>query len=100
MTTQQFQARWISKKKADEVRKTGALRKGVLLDSFNGIIIVEPVGSNLGDGDVMPPETADYELRPVWCYGSKSKLTEARKLLDLDLEPASSTKLAETLEVA
>lgn len=99
MSTQQYQARWISKKRADEVRKTGAIRKGVLLDSFNGIIIVEPVGSNLGDGEVMSLDAADYELRPVWVYVAKSKLGEARKLLGLSLDPESSTNLASALEV-
>jgi hypothetical protein len=32
-------------------------------------------------------ETADYELRPEWCTGSKARLREARKLLGLEMEP-------------
>jgi hypothetical protein len=83
------QARWVSKKRLSELRKSGELSRGLLLDSINGWIIVEPVGSNLGDGDVMAPDTADYELSPVWCPGSKAKLKEARRLLGLsaELEP-------------
>lgn len=91
--THTYQARWMSKQRLDSLRKTGQLAQGVLLESFNGYIMVEPVGADLGDGDVMPVETADYELRPVWCTGAKAKLREARKLLGLEAEEIESGRL-------
>jgi hypothetical protein len=81
-----YQARWISKRRLDAVRKSGAITRGVVLDSFNGFLIVEPVGGELGDGPVLTREEADYELRPVWCAGSKAKLKEARRRLGLTAE--------------
>jgi hypothetical protein len=83
------QARWVSKQRLSELRKSGELSRGLLLDSYNGWIIIEPAESELGDGDILSAETADYELSPVWCPGSKAKLKEARKLLGLsaELEP-------------
>lgn len=81
-----YQARWISKERLRQLRKSGSLGKGLLLDSFNGWIIVEPAGSELGDGEIMSAETADYELQPVWCPGSPAKLKEARRLVGLEAE--------------
>jgi hypothetical protein len=81
-----FQARRISKRRADELKKSGALGNALLLDTFNGIIIIEPVGSNLGDGDILSPEEADYELQPVWHLGPRSVLREARKRVGLEAE--------------
>jgi hypothetical protein len=80
---QKYQARWISKRRLHAVRKTNLSGKGLILDSFNGFLIVEPVGSDLGDGPVLTQEEADYELRPVWCSGTKARLREARELLGL-----------------
>ena len=82
-----YQARWISKDRLREIRKTGSLSQGLLLDSFNGWIMIEPAGRDLGDGEIMSAETADYELDPAWCPGSKAKLKVARKLLGLAEEP-------------
>jgi hypothetical protein len=83
---EQFQARRISKRRADEVKKSGFLGRSLLINTFNGIIIIEPVGSNLGDGDVLSPEEADYELQPVWHLGPKTMLREARKRVGLESE--------------
>jgi hypothetical protein len=58
----------------------------MLLDSYNGFLIVEPAGSNLGDGEVLAPEAANYELSAAWCPGSRVRLTEARRLLGLKVE--------------
>jgi hypothetical protein len=82
----QFQARRISKPRADEVKKSSALGRGMLLDTFNGIILIEPLDSNLGDGDILSPQEADYELQPVWHLGPKTRLREARKRLGLEAE--------------
>ncbi len=81
---QPFQARRISKRRADEVKKSGALGRSLLLDTFNGIIIIEPMESQLGDGDWLSADEADYELQPVWHLGPKTKLREARKRLGLE----------------
>jgi len=82
----EFQARRISKRRADEVKKSGNLGRALLMNTFNGIIIIEPVGSNLGDGDIMSPEEADYELQPVWHLGPRTMLRDARKRLGLEAE--------------
>jgi hypothetical protein len=81
-----YQAQWISKEKVTSLRRTGALKGGIVLDSIKGFIIVQPAGSRCGDGEVLSRETADYELRPEWCTGSKPRLLEARKLLKLDAD--------------
>jgi hypothetical protein len=86
MMQSQFQARRISKQRADEVKKSPALRRALLLNTFNGIIIIEPAGSNLGDGEILSPEEADYELQPVWHLGPKTMLREARARLGLETE--------------
>jgi hypothetical protein len=78
-----YQAEWISKEKATSLRRAGALKDGILLDSIKGFIVVHPAGTRFGD-EVLSREVADYELRPEWCTGSKPKLLEARKLLKLD----------------
>ena len=83
-----YQARWISKKRLETIRKTRAVTRGVVLDSFNGFLIVEPASSNLGDGAILPRADADYELNPVWCSGPKGRLVQARHLLGLAPLPA------------
>jgi hypothetical protein len=83
----QYQARWISKEKINHLRRSGGFGRAVLVDYRTGFVIVEPVGSNLGDGEVLTPELANYELREAWCPTPKSKLVEARKLLGLNGSP-------------
>jgi hypothetical protein len=78
-----FQARWVSKQRRDNLKRTGRLGRAVLLDSLNGSLIVEPADSHLGDGHVLSREDADFELRDVWCLDAKSKLRQARELLGL-----------------
>src|SRR5688500_4190818 len=80
-----FQARRISKDRVHSLRKTGDITKGILLDSFKGFIIVEPVETKLGDGGVLTRETASFEIHPVWCQEPKEKIQEARKRLELNL---------------
>jgi hypothetical protein len=80
-----YQATWVSKQRAEHLRRIGVGR-GILLESFNGFLVVEAVGSKLGDGLVLSHQEADYELQAVWCTGPKAKLTEARRLLGLDRE--------------
>jgi len=78
-----YQIRWISKQRAESVKKAG-LGRALLLDNINGFLIVEPVGSNLGDGHVLSQREADYELQPVWCTGPKAQLRYARRRLGLE----------------
>lgn len=73
----EYQACWVSKPRADALKRKGAF----LLDSFNGIILVEPVGANQGDGAILTIDEMEYELQPVWVQESKSKLEHARRLL-------------------
>jgi hypothetical protein len=84
----QYEARRISKRRAEEVKKSGALGGAILLGTFNGFIIVEPVGANLGDGPAFSPQEADYELQPVWHLGPKATLREARGRLGLEAHSA------------
>ena len=86
-----YQARWVSKARADAVRKSLHMAGAMLLDSFNGIVIIEPLGSKLGDGPVMSSQQADYELQAVWCRESPAKIHEARKLLGLEAEVAAGS---------
>jgi hypothetical protein len=80
-----YQARRISKRRADEVKKSGASTRAILLGTFNGFIIVEPTDSAMGDGEVLSEQDADYELQPVWHLGPKATLREARRRLGLDV---------------
>jgi hypothetical protein len=50
---------------------------------------VEPVGSDLGDGDVLDATEANFELHTAWCLTTKSRLNEARKRLGLESEARS-----------
>jgi hypothetical protein len=83
---QTFQARRISKHRADEVKKSGELGRSLLLDTFNGIIVIEPLDGSLADGEPLSLQEADYELQPVWHLGPKTALREARKRLGLTAE--------------
>jgi hypothetical protein len=79
-----YKAQWISKPRADTVRKQARAGGGILLSGFNGIIVVEPKEANLGDGSVLSTLEADYEIQPVWCLEPKTKVEGARQLLGLD----------------
>lgn len=81
-----YQARWISKARMAEVKRHRDLHNAILLDTFNRAIIVEPVGADLGDGEIFSQTEADYELQPVWCVGPITKLKEARRRLGLERE--------------
>ncbi|HXG13329.1 MAG TPA: hypothetical protein VNK04_26465 [Gemmataceae bacterium] len=85
-----YEVRWISKPRADALKRSGRLGDALLLDTFNGILIVEPAGSNLGDGAVLTREEADYELQPAWFLGPKARLIEARRRLGLDASSPSA----------
>ena len=87
----QFQARWVSRDRANQLKKSGRLWQAVLLDTFNGFLIVEPVGSDMGDGPVLSPEEATFELQEVWYTGPRSKLKEARARLGLETEAPQLT---------
>jgi len=78
-----YQARWCSKTKADALRRAGD-NVAMVLDSFNGKIVVEPKGADLGDGDILSMQEADQELRPVWSLERRTKLLQARNRLGLE----------------
>jgi hypothetical protein len=86
-----YVARWIRKNRLDEVRKSGKVSRAVVLDSMQGFLIVEPAGSDLGDGEILSPEAADYEVRPEWCLNPRGKIAAARRLLGLPAETAVSS---------
>jgi hypothetical protein len=78
-----YEARRISKQRLAELRKARALGQAVVLDTYMGFLIVQPAGSNLGDGAALSEPEADYELQPVWYLGPPATLRQARKLLGL-----------------
>ena len=80
----EHQARWITKPRIEAVRKAGRMGQGILLDSVSGFIVIEPIGSDLGDGPILSPQEADYELNPAWCSESNAKLRQARRLVGLE----------------
>jgi len=79
-----YEARRISKQRLAELRKARAVGPAVVLDTYMGFIIVEPAGSNLGDGATLTEREADYELQSVWYLGPPATLRQARKLLGLE----------------
>jgi hypothetical protein len=89
-----YQARRTSKERAYSLRRSGALGQAILLDSISGFIVVEPVGSNLGDGEVLSPDVADGEVQEAWCQDPKPKIRHARQLLGLDAAPHNQPILA------
>jgi hypothetical protein len=95
MTQTGYQVRWLSKARRDELRRSRALGRAVLLDSLKGFLIVEPVGSSLGDGEILTLQEADFELSDAWCIEPQRKLREARTLLGLEPSPAGKA-IAET----
>jgi len=84
-----YQARWVSKDKAHDIKRAGPKTDAVLLDTFKGIIIVEPVGKKWGDGPVLTPSEAEFELQPAWHYGPTAKIREARIRMGFDPKPAA-----------
>jgi hypothetical protein len=86
----EYQARWTSKKQAEQVKKSGAVQKGMLLDSFKGFIIVEPKGSHLGDGPLLTPQELEAELQADWCQEPRARIAEARRRLGLHQRVAVS----------
>jgi hypothetical protein len=90
-----YHARWISKTQRNSLLRTGNVGNYVLLSSCRGFIIVEPVGSNLGDGEILSPQDAEFEMQETWCQDSKSRLEEARRrLLGGKLDTPRQTKSA------
>ena len=90
-----FQARRISKQRIDFLRKSGRMKDAIVLDSFSGFLIVEPFGSDLGDGEVLDATEANCELNTAWCLTTKSRLNEARKRLGLESEAPSGAMALE-----
>jgi hypothetical protein len=84
-----YRACWVSRARAAALKRAGALAPALLLDTFNGLILVEPEASVLADGAVLSSEEADYELQPVWFIGPKVLLRQARQWLGLDRQSAS-----------
>jgi hypothetical protein len=80
----EFEARWISKQRLEALRKAKKLGGTLVLDTYNGFLIVQPADSDLGDGAGLTREEADYELQPVWFLGPRSELREARRKLGLE----------------
>jgi hypothetical protein len=78
-----FQARWASKDRAEALRRAG---QGMILDSFNGFIVIELTGSRLADGDVLSAQEADFELQPAWCLEKPTRLRQARRMIGLEIE--------------
>jgi hypothetical protein len=89
-----FQARWISRERATRLKRAGSLGHAILLDTFNGFLVIEPVGSDIGDGPVLSLEEANYELQGVWYTGPRSRLREARTRLGLEPEALAERKPA------
>jgi hypothetical protein len=83
-----FRARWASKGRGDALRKRG---EGILVEGFKGYIVIEPVGSRLGDGQVLSHQEADYELRSPWCQAARTRLSDARQRLGLPKETSPQT---------
>jgi hypothetical protein len=79
-----YLARRISKQRLAELRKARALGPAVVLDMYTGFLIIEPAGSNLGDGTVLSEREADSGLQTVWYSGPPATLRQVRKLLGLE----------------
>ena len=89
-----YQARRISKQRLEGLRKTREIAKGIVIDSMSGFLLIEPIGSSLGDGDLLQPSEADFELHPAWCLVPQSRLNEARKRLGLKVESGAGVPVA------
>jgi hypothetical protein len=78
-----YKAQWISKSRCEALRKSGSARDVLLLDTFEGFIVVEPASKKLGDGPFLSPDECDYELQPAWFTGPLQRLAQARQRLGL-----------------
>jgi hypothetical protein len=85
--TSRFQAQWVSSRKKAQAIKRAPKKDAVLLDTFKGIIVVEPRGKRWGDGPILTADEADLELQPAWHYGRTGKIREARRRLGLESNP-------------
>ena len=79
---QRYEAHWVSKPRA-QILKRRLPPDAILLDVFSGFIVVQPVGSDLGDGPVLSQQEAEFELQPAWFLGHKPVLLQARRKLGL-----------------
>ena len=78
-----YKAQRISKSRCQALRKSRPPQDVLLLDTFEGFIVVEPAGKSLGDGPVLTLDECDYELQPAWYAGPPARLAEARQRLGL-----------------
>jgi hypothetical protein len=89
-----YQASWVSKARRDELKRRTIPSDIMLLDSLHGPLLIEPEGSDLGDGARLIDGDADAELRAVWCLERKTKIAHARRLLGLAAEEAAPWPMA------
>lgn len=75
--------RWLSKTQIESLRKSGALGHSIVVNSFKGFILVEPVHSHLGRGRVVTRDFAQFGLDPTWCNDPPRTIGKARQLLGL-----------------
>jgi hypothetical protein len=85
-----YKAQWISKSRCEALRKSQPRQDVLLLDTFEGFIVVEPADESLGDGPVLSPDECDYELRLAWYAGPVARLAAARQRLGLGADFPSS----------
>ena len=90
-----YEARWVSRQRYDALRRSGRLGDILLLETTNGYLVIQPSGSDAGDGAALRPQEADYELQAVWFPGPPPLLKKARALLGLETD-ACSPRVAET----
>jgi hypothetical protein len=79
-----FDARWISRRRMNDLKKSQVSHQAVFLTHLNGFIVIEPQGSDLGDGPALSPEEVDYELQFAWINEPTNRLRRARELLGLE----------------
>jgi hypothetical protein len=89
-----YQARRVSKQRLEALRKSREIAKSIVIDSMSGFLLIEPIGSNLGDGEMLQPSEADFELHPAWCLVPQSRLNDARKRLGLEVESGAGVPVA------
>ena len=68
------------------------LGTAILLETFNGYIVIEPTTGQLGDGPVLSRDEAEYELTPVWYTGPRHGSRDARQRLGLDVEALAPSR--------
>jgi hypothetical protein len=79
-----FDARWISRRRMNDLKKSQVSQSALFLTHLNGFIVIEPEGSDLGDGAALSPEEADYELQLAWIHEPTNRLRRAREMLGLE----------------